>query len=63
MASRAISSFTTKPALPQLHHGTTSPAGSLRFPQQRKLAMRSVVVAGETAGSMTGVIFEPFEEV
>ncbi|CAL9220092.1 unnamed protein product, partial [Arabidopsis halleri] len=62
-SARALSSFTTRPAPPQLHHGTTSPAGSLRFPQQRKLAMRSVVVAGETAGSMTGVIFEPFEEV
>uniref|UniRef100_A0A1J3DQU4 Ferritin n=1 Tax=Noccaea caerulescens TaxID=107243 RepID=A0A1J3DQU4_NOCCA len=70
MASRALSSFTTKPTpSPKslLPHGVSaaSPPVSLRF--SGKTGGRAMVVAAATVDTnnmpMTGVVFQPFEEV
>ncbi|KAL1206783.1 Ferritin-1 [Cardamine amara subsp. amara] len=68
MASRALSSFTTKPTLspkPLLPHGAASPPVSLGF--STKNGGRAVLLAAATVDTnnmpMTGVVFQPFEEV
>ncbi|KAG5402661.1 hypothetical protein IGI04_008780 [Brassica rapa subsp. trilocularis] len=69
MASKALSSFTAKPAVSLLPHGVSSSASpsvtSLSF--SRHTGGRGVVVASSTVDTnnmpMTGVVFQPFEEV
>ncbi|CAH8330086.1 unnamed protein product [Eruca vesicaria subsp. sativa] len=69
MASKALSSFTTLSPKPLLPHGVSSSASpavlSLGF--SRHTGGRAMVVASATVDTnnmpMTGVVFQPFEEV
>ncbi|KAG2335058.1 hypothetical protein Bca4012_016049 [Brassica carinata] len=71
MASKALSSFTAKPAVSLLPHGVSSSSASPSVTSigfsRRNTGGRNVVVASSTVDTnnmpMTGVVFQPFEEV